>query len=81
MDRKAIIPWLSGSAIESPAACHLVILTVNGEWIRIVRISWQTDGRAENPSVISKWGILNPHVALLWSLNTARDRAQASPEH
>jgi len=51
---KGDYPWLSGSAIESPAACHLLIRTVSGEWIRIVRINWQTDGRAENPSVISK---------------------------
>jgi hypothetical protein len=52
---KSDYPWLSGSAIESPAACHLGDSPVNGEWIRIVRINWQSDGRAENPSVISKW--------------------------
>jgi hypothetical protein len=37
---------------RKPAGIIWVILTVNGEWIRIVRINWQSDGRAENPSLI-----------------------------
>jgi hypothetical protein len=48
-------PWLSGSAVESRQPVIWVIRAVSGEWIRIVRINWQSDGKAENSSVIFQW--------------------------